>query len=85
MTAGIAHGVVALVGLGAFLLALRGPTRGIATGVSSFGPIAAGLFAAAALTGLVMLFWRRNGPVMAIHTGIAITAYTLLLAWASLG
>jgi hypothetical protein len=43
------------------------------------------LFGAAVLTGIVMLLLRRQGVVMAIHAGIAITAYVLLLAWSSLG
>jgi hypothetical protein len=43
------------------------------------------LLAGAVLTGIVMLALRRNGAVMAIHAGIAITAYVLLLAWSSLG
>jgi hypothetical protein len=42
------------------------------------------LFAGAILAGLILLF-RRNGTVMAIHAGIAITGYVLLLAWYSLG
>jgi hypothetical protein len=85
VVAGISHGIVGTVGLGALLLALRGPMRGVATGVSSFGTVAAVLFAAAALTGVVLLSWRRNGVVMAIHAGIAITGYAIVLAWAWLG
>lgn len=67
------------------LLALRGPARGVAAGVGSFGTVAAALFAAALLTGGVLLLRRRSGLVMAIHAGIAITAYVILLAWNSLG
>jgi hypothetical protein len=83
--AGIAHGVIGTVGLGVLLLALRGPPRGVANGVGSFGTIAAVLFAAALVAGLVLLVLRRRSVVMAIHAGIAITAYMLLLAWYSLG
>ena len=83
--AGIAHGVIGTVGLGVLLLALRGPPRGVANGVGSFGTIAALLFAAALVAGLVLLVLRRRSVVMAIHAGIAITAYMLLLAWYSLG
>lgn len=85
LVAGIAHGLVGTVGLAALLLALRGPPRGVAAGAGSFGAVSAVLFAGAVLTGIVMLALRRNGAVMAIHAGIAITAYVLLLAWSSLG
>lgn len=73
------------MGLGALLLALRGPARGIANGVGSFGTTAAALFAAALVTGVVLLMLRRKPLVMAIHAGIAITGYVLLLAWDALG
>jgi hypothetical protein len=83
--AGIAHGVVGAAGLVVLLLALRGPARGVAAGVGSFGTVAAVLFGGALLTGGVLLLLRRRGVVMAIHAGIAITGYVLLLAWNSLG
>jgi hypothetical protein len=73
--AGIAHGMVAL----------RGPPRGVENGVGSFGTTAAVLFAAAGVTGVVLLLLRRKPLLMAIHAGLAITAYMLLLAWNSLG
>jgi hypothetical protein len=82
--AGIAHGLIGTIGLGLLLLALRGPARGSDAGVASFGLISASLFAGAVLTGSILLF-RRNGIVMAIHAGFAITGYVLLLAWSSLG
>jgi hypothetical protein len=81
---GIAHAVVATIGLGALLLALRGPPRGVANGAGSFGTIAAFLFAAALITGIALLLLRQP-LVMAIHAAIAITGYAVLLAWASLG
>jgi hypothetical protein len=85
--AGIAHGVVGAVGLVALLLALRGPARGVAEGVGSFGVTSAWLIAAALLAGVVVYVRRRKGPAvtMAVHSGIAITGYVLLLAWNSLG
>jgi hypothetical protein len=43
------------------------------------------LFSAALLSGLGLLLLRRKGVVMAVHAGIAITGYVLLLAWNSLG
>ena len=85
LAAGIAHGVVGAVGLAVLLLALRGPPRGIDTGVGSFGTTAAALFVGALLTGIAMLLMRRKAVVMAIHAGMAITGYVLLLAWNSLG
>jgi hypothetical protein len=85
LVAGIAHGGIGTVGLTLLLLALRGPPRGIDAGAGSFGSASAVLFSAAVLTGIVLLLLRRKGVVMAIHVGIAITGYVLLLAWASLG
>jgi hypothetical protein len=85
LAAGVAHGVVGAAGLAALLLALQGAPRGVAAGVGSFGTVSAVLFVVALLTGLLMLLLRRKGVVMAIHAGIAITGYVLLLAWNSLG
>ncbi len=85
LPAGIAHGLVGTAGLAVLLMALRGPERGVNTGVATFGPIAAALFAAALLTGIAVLLLRRKGLAMAIHATIAITAYVLFLAWAALG
>jgi hypothetical protein len=86
--AGLAHGVVGTAGLGALLLSLRGPVRGVAAGVGSFGTMSAVLLAAAVLTGVFMLLLlprRRKTIVMAIHGGLAVTGYVLLLAWNALG
>ncbi len=82
---GIAHGIVGSIGLVTLLFALRGPPRGVAAGVGSFGMVAAVLFAAALLTGVAFLMLRRGSIVIAIHAGIAIIGYALLLAWSSLG
>jgi hypothetical protein len=83
--AGIAHGIVGAIGLFALLLALQGPPRGIGAGVGSFGPLAGVLFAGALLTGVAMLLLRRRAIVMAVHAGMAVTGYVLLLAWNALG
>jgi hypothetical protein len=83
--AGIAHGVVGAVGFVVLLFALRGPARGVATGVGSFGTVSAVLLGGAVLTGIALLLLHRKGVVMAVHAGIAITGYVLLLAWDSLG
>jgi hypothetical protein len=84
---GIVHGLIGACGLVVLLLALRGPPRAAAAGAGSFGEIATLLFAAAIATGLVILVLRRKRPAvtMAIHAGLAITGYMLLLAWYSLG
>lgn len=85
LAAGVAHGVTGLSGLVALLFCLGGPPRGVDAGVGSFGTISAVLFIAAGLTGIVILTFRRNAVMMAIHAGIAIIGYVLLLAWNSLG
>ncbi len=85
--AGIAHGLAGITGLALLIPVLLGPPRGIAAGAGSFGQIAGWLFAAAILTGATILVRRRNAPTvtMAIHSGIAITAYVMLVAWYSVG
>lgn len=85
LAVGIAHAAVGAAGLTLLLLALRGPARGVAVGVGSFGLVAAGLFGGALLTGVGLLLLHRKGVVMAIHAGVAITGYVLLMAWVSLG
>ena len=83
--AGIAHGIVGTAGLIALAFAVRGPARGVGAGVGSFGSMAAWLFAGAVVTGIATLLWRRKPIAMAVHAGIAITGYVLLLAWNALG
>jgi hypothetical protein len=85
LAAGVAHGIAGAGGLVVLLLALRGPARGVDAGVGSFGPASAILLTGALVTGLAILSMRRKAIVIAIHTGIAITGYVLLLAWDSLG
>ncbi len=86
LAAGIAHGIVGTAGLAVLGFALRGPARGGGAGVGSFGSIAALLFVGAVVTGVATLLLRRRKPiVMAVHAGIAITGYVLLLAWNALG
>jgi hypothetical protein len=62
--AGIAHGTLGVVGLGLLLFALRGPARGVDTGVASFGTASAALFAGAALTGVVMCCGCDGKPLL---------------------
>ncbi len=83
---GIAHGSIGAGGLAILLLTLLAPAHGVAAGAGSFGLIAAVFFAAALITGLVALIRRWKNPVvtMAIHSGVAIIAYVMLVAWTSL-
>jgi hypothetical protein len=85
--AGIAHGGVGAVGLALMVPVLLGPPRGTAAGAASFGPIAAWLLGGALVSGAAVLLRRRNGPTVtiAVHAGIAITGYVMLLAWYSVG
>jgi hypothetical protein len=85
VAAGLTHGVIGTIGLGMLLVALRGPPRGVGAGVGSFGTVSAVLFAGALLSGIVMLLLRRRGLLIAIHAGIAISGYVLVLAWDALG
>jgi hypothetical protein len=89
-SAGLAHGVAGVAALLVLLFALRGPPRGVLTGVAPFGPLAAVLAAGAAVLGLGVwwLLRRRSGVVglvIAVHATVAITAYVLLLAYVGLG
>ena len=86
----IAHGLLGAGGLACLIVALRGPRRGEAMGVGSFGTAAAVLFAAALAIGPFIPLARRHatrfaGPVIAAHASVAITAFVLFLAWASFG
>jgi len=84
---GMVHGAIGAVGLALLLPVAFGPPRAAAAGAALFGPLAAWLFGVALLTGAIVLIRRRRGPyvTMAIHAGIAITAYVILLAWYLLG
>jgi hypothetical protein len=86
-TVGVIHGCFGAAGLLLLLLVLQGPPRGVGAGAGGFGATAAWLFGAALLFGVLIWLRRRNTPVvmMAIHSGIAITGYVLLLAWSAVG
>jgi hypothetical protein len=86
-TVGVVHGCFGAAGLLLLLLVLQGPPRGINAGAGAFGSTAAWLFGAALLFGVGIWLRRRNTSVvlMAIHSGIAITGYVLLLAWSAVG
>src|SRR5690348_8530096 len=69
------HGLLAIAGFAALLVALEGPPRGEEMGTASFGAIAAVLLALAALFGLAMLalhLLRRRLP------GVLIGAHATL-------
>ena len=85
---GFIHGLTGAVGLGLLIFALQGPRRGDAMGVGSFGLVAAALFGLALTIGpLVPLLTHRSprmaGLIIAAHASLAITAFVLFLAWAS--
>lgn len=87
---GALHGMLGAAGLGTLILALRGPPRGMQTGVASFGAVAAVLAAVALALGLgIITLGRRSGrhigAMIAVHGTLAITAYVLLAAYVSLG
>ena len=87
---GAMHGGLGVIGLGALLLALRGPPRGVAMGVGSFGQISAVLLAMALLAGLAILIVRLRvrrvpGLVIGIHATIAISGVVILAAYTLVG
>ncbi len=85
--AGPVHGLLGASGLGLLVLALGGPARGAAYGVSGFGSMAAILLGCAILLGLLVLRarLRRRDPmfVIGIHATLAIFGLVLLAAYAS--
>ena len=87
--AGLAHGLVGTAGLALLPFALRGPPRGVLTGVSSFGVQAAVLLGGALLAGIaVAVLARRRSRAtsltIVVHALLAITGYVMLIAYASL-
>jgi hypothetical protein len=87
---GALHGLLGVVGFGALLLALRGPARGAAMGVGSFGRIAAVLLGVALLAGLLILGMRLRGRripglVIGIHATIAVSGVVILAAYTLVG
>jgi hypothetical protein len=86
---GVAHGLIGVVGLGTLIVILQGPRRGDAMGVGSFGVFAAVLFGLALPFGplirpLVRRLHQVAGIIIAAHASLAITAFVLFLAWASM-
>jgi len=87
---GALHGLLGIVGLGALLLALRGPPRGEAMGVGAFGCIAAVLAAMALLAGVAVLatrlrYRRVPGLVIGLHATIAVSGIVILAAYTLMG
>jgi len=87
---GALHGLLGVIGFVLLLLALRGPPRGEALGIGSFGRIAAVLLALALLAGLATLvsrlrYRRLPGLLIGIHATIAITGVVILAAYALVG
>lgn len=86
---GAIHGLIGLAGFVVLLIALQGPLRGLRTGSSSFGAIAAILFGVAIVIGVMIPLWFRRRRLMSaalitVHAGAAIAGFTILLAWAGL-
>ncbi len=82
----MAHGVAGLAGVGALLLGLHGPARGVTTGAGSFGRVAAGLLAVAALVGLSLFAvrlwrWPPSSILLGLHATFAIAGVVMLAAW----
>jgi hypothetical protein len=80
------HGLLGIGGLCCLLLALRGPPRGVALGVGSFGAISAGLLTLAALAGLTVLFVhrvkrRRAATLIGLHATLAVSGFVILAAY----
>jgi hypothetical protein len=87
---GVLHGCLGAGGLAALLLALRGPPRGVAMGVGSFGAIAAVLLAVALLAGLTILAIRLrarqvSGLIIGTHATIAISGIVVLAVYTMMG
>jgi hypothetical protein len=84
-----AHAALALCGYALLLVALTGPPRGAASGVASFGAIAAVLFGLAVLAGLALLRQRRRrgrlpGGLIGTHASLAVFGFVILAVYALL-
>ena len=80
------HGALGAVGVGALLLALRGPPRGVHSGAGGFGIVAGALMVATLLAGIVTLIGQlRHRPVsaavIALHASLGIAGYVILAAY----
>jgi hypothetical protein len=87
---GALHALLAIVGLGCLLLALRGPARGVSQGTASFGAIAAALLVLAAAIGLMLLGTRLGrrriaGALIGVHATLAVGGFVVLAAYVLAG
>jgi hypothetical protein len=83
---GWVHGGLGALGVGALLLALRGPARGVAQGAGSFGwtsGIILTVTLAGGLTILILhLIRRKVSPLLiAMHGTLGVAGYVLLAAY----
>jgi hypothetical protein len=83
---GALHALVALTGFACLLAALRGPPRGLETGTTEFGAVAAVLLALAALLGggcvaLRLLKRRIASSLIGIHATLAVAGFVVLAAY----
>lgn len=85
---GAAHGLIGLAGFVLLLLGLRGPPRGVQTGASGFGAVAAVLIGLGLALGLAVVASRlRRRPVsplaLGIHATLAVAGLVMLAAYVS--
>ncbi|MGH6672147.1 MAG: hypothetical protein ACRECV_09275 [Xanthobacteraceae bacterium] len=80
-----AHGLLGIAGLCCLLFSLRGPPRGVAQGVASFGAAGAVFLIVAALAGVAAMIalWRkrRAGALIALHATLAVFGFVLVAAY----
>ena len=86
LAAALLHGLLAIAGTTALLLALAGPERGRAAGAQSFGLIAAITLGLAAMPGLLLLAQhlrrrRLAGGLIGLHASLAVTGFVILLSY----
>jgi hypothetical protein len=87
---GTLHGLLAVGGFGALLLALRGPPHGLDQGTGSFGMIAAVLLALTAVAGAGFIAARLrrrrlSGALIGIHAMLAVSGFVILAAYVFAG
>lgn len=80
------HALLGIGGLGCLILALRGPSRGLAEGTAIFGMISAVLIVATALLGgsiflMHCLRARRGGALIGLHAMVAVCGIAVLAAY----
>jgi hypothetical protein len=85
---GLLHGALGIAAFAALLAGLGGPARGVASGASGFGVIAAIFVGVAVLLGLLLFSarMRRRPPsmlVVGLHASVAVGGLVMLAAYVS--